>query len=449
MKSRGRIAALALVMAATAACATDATGDIGAAERRTRQLGPAVDHHQHLLSPASAALLAKVEGRVLEPVEVPEEVSEILARRAAAWNDAAALANLFSDDAVVLDAAPVSGKSDIAAFLSRRFGRPYEIAPLAYGGTGSTRQVAAMYTRSGSGRIGLALFTLARDSAGRWRIVSEAMKFPAPAPAAPLDADMLVRLLDEASIERAVIMSSAYFYESPFGNFGPEGAAMLRAENDWTAAQIARHSRRLIGFCGVNPLTDQAIPEITRCKQQLGMAGVKLHFGNSMVDLEKPDHLAKVKALFAAADRLGMPVAVHLWTPAKRYGRRDAEIFLSDALPAAPNVVVQIMHMAGGGPGWTDEALEVFAQAVASGDRRTRNLYFDVATVADLQTADQLQLLAQRIRQIGPRRILYGSDAAGAGRNTPDQEWGTFRGMVPLTDAEFAIIRNNVAPYLR
>ena len=76
-------------------------------------------------------------------------------------------------------------------------------------------------------------------------------------------------------------------------------------------------------------------------------------------------------------------------------------------------------------------------------------LYFDVATVAGLQKHDQLELLAKRIRQIGPQRILYGSDAAFGGRSTPDREWGTFRGMVPLTDAEHAVIRDNVAPCLR
>ena len=93
--------------------------------------------------------------------------------------------------------------------------------------------------------------------------------------------------------------------------------------------------------------------------------------------------------------------------------------------------------------------LEVFATALEAGDARTRNLYLDVATVAELQKHEQLQQLAARIRQIGPQRILYGSDGAFGGNRTPDEHWGTFRGMVPLTDEEFAVIRDNVAPYLR
>jgi predicted TIM-barrel fold metal-dependent hydrolase len=223
---------------------------------------------------------------------------------------------------------------------------------------------------------------------------------------------------------------------------------MLRAENDWTAREVARHPKRLVGFCGVNPLTEQALAEIRRCKDELGMVGVKLHFGNSQVELENPMHLSQMKAFFAEANRLRMPIAAHLWTTG-RYGPQDSELFLAQLLPQAPDVVVQIMHMAGAGPGWTDEALEPFAVAAAANDPRMKNVYFDVATAADDQTPARLELLARRIRQIGPSRILYGSDASFGGRGAPKKEWGIFRGMVPLTDSEFAIIRDNVAPYLR
>lgn len=416
------------------------------------RLGPAVDHHQHLLSPAGAALLEKFEGGgPLTPISIPSDIADLLSRRAAAWNDAAALAEIYTEDAILLENRPVSGRKPVAQQVSQRFGRAYSIIPLAYGEDRGSRRIAALYARGeGADRtnIGMALISLAQDRSGKWRIASETMKFPGPPEYKVGGADALVALLDEAKIQRAVIMSSAYFFESPFLGAGPEGAAMLRAENDWTAREIARHPARLIGFCGVNPLTEQALAEIRRCQTELGMVGVKLHFGNSQVELENPDHLTRIKAFFAEANRLRMPLAAHLWT-VRDYRRRDSELFLDEVLPQAPDVVVQIMHMAGAGPGWTDEALEPFSVAAAANDPRMKNVYFDVATVADERTAAQLELLASRIRQIGPRRILYGSDAAFGGRGTPKKEWGTFRGMVPLTDAEFAVIRDNVAPYLR
>ena len=451
----GAIAACSTLPAGmpTASAPSEASVARTAAADRPAATGPLVDHHQHLLSPASAALLNEVEGGgSLEPVRVPAPIADLLSRRAAAWNNATALRELYIEDALLVEDRTVVGREKVAEHVSERFGRPYAITPVGYADSGSSRRIAAMYTRGeGAERsnVGLTLITVERDRSGSWRIASETMKFPGPTPMKEVDADALIKLMDEADIERSVIMSIAYLFESPLLPKGPDAPAQLRAENDWTAAQIARHPRRLVAFCGINPLTEQAITEMQRCKQQLGLTGLKLHFGNSTVDLEKPADLERMKQVFATANRLGMPIAAHLWSGSKNYGRRDAEIFLAEVLPEASDVVVQIMHMAGAGPGWADEALEVFANAVEAGDPRTRNLYFDVATVADMQTNAQLQLLAKRIRQIGPERILYGSDGSFGGRNTPDQEWGTFRGMVPLTDAEFSIIRDNVAPYLR
>lgn len=410
--------------------------------------GPVVDHHQHLLSPQAAALFTASEGEA-GPVRVPVEVTELLRRRAAAWNSAAALAELYTEDALLVEEDVISGRKDVVGHVSERFGRPYAITPIAYAQRGGSRTVAAMYTRGeGQDRInvGVTLFTLVKQSSGQLLIAGETMKFPGPAQNKPLDGDALVQLLDQADMDRAVVMSLAYFFERP-GR--PQQPALLRAENDWTAAEIARNPRRLVGFCSVNPLTEQALAEIERCSTRLRLTGLKLHFGNSNVDLKTPAHLERVKQVFAAANQLRLPVAAHLWDGDNNYGRRDAELFLAEVLPQAPEIAVQIMHMAGGGPGWTEEALEVFADAVEANDPRTKNLYFDVATVADFQTHAQLQLLAKRIRQIGPSRILYGSDGAILGGKTPDEEWGTFRGMVPLTDAEFATIRDNVAPYLR
>jgi predicted TIM-barrel fold metal-dependent hydrolase len=450
---RGPLFTAALLLAPLcASCAVSRPDPIVLAAIMPERIGPNVDHHQHLLSPAGAALLDRFEGGGPHTsVAVPSEVAELLNRRAKSWNDAAGLAELYTDDAMLLDNGPIAGKKQVVEHVGKRFGRAYALAPVAFSQGQRTRQVTALYTRGeGAERtnFGYAMITLAQHTSGDWRIASEVMKFPGPPEYRVAGSDALIGLLDEAKITRAVIMSSAYLFESPFlGNAYPNGAAMLRAESDWTAREIARHPTRLTGFCGVNPLTEQALAEVRRCKDELGMVGIKLHFANSRVELENPDHLGRMKAFFAGANRLRMPIAAHLWTTGK-YGPRDSELFLAELLPQAPDIVVQIMHMAGAGPGWTDAALEPLATAAAAKDLRMKNVYFDVATAADDQTPSQLDLLATRIRQIGPSRILYGSDGFSGGRGTPKREWGNFRGMVPLTDAEFAIIRDNVAPYL-
>ena len=67
------------------------------------------------------------------------------------------------------------------------------------------------------------------------------------------------------------------------------------------------------------------------------------------------------------------------------YGRDEARIFLEELVPAAPNVPIQVAHLAGAG-GYSDptvdQALSVFVEAVARKDPRTTQLWFDVTTVA-------------------------------------------------------------------
>jgi predicted TIM-barrel fold metal-dependent hydrolase len=68
------------------------------------------------------------------------------------------------------------------------------------------------------------------------------------------------------------------------------------------------------------------------------------------------------------------------------------------------------------------------------------------ATVADGQSGEVLQKFAERIRQVGLQRVLYGTDMAPP---TARQSWATFRTTVPLTEDEIRTIAGNVAPYLR
>jgi hypothetical protein len=89
-----------------------------------------------------------------------------------------------------------------------------------------------------------------------------------------------------------------------------------------------------------------------------------------------------------------------------------------------------------------------FADAITAGDPRTKNLYFDVATLTAGQSKEGLQKDAMRMRQIGLKRILYGTDTSPP--HPPARiSWGNFKGLMPLTDTELRIIARNVAPYMR
>ena len=93
--------------------------------------------------------------------------------------------------------------------------------------------------------------------------------------------------------------------------------------------------------------------------------------------------------------------------------------------------------------------MAVLAEAVERHDPRTRRLWFDVATCVDQNiSAANAALVAKRIRQVGVKRILFGSDAAAGDNLRPRESWAAFR-RLPLTESEFKQIASNVAPYLR
>jgi predicted TIM-barrel fold metal-dependent hydrolase len=266
-----------------------------------------------------------------------------------------------------------------------------------------------------------------------------------------ISGDQVVALLDQAGIRRAVLMSFAY------SRVVNAELAKVQAENDYTAAEAARHPDRLLAFCGVNPLKDYALDEIRRCAASPGLkAGLKMHFGNSEVQLAQPAHAARLREVFALANQHRMHIAIHLrasFSKKHPHGRAEAQVFLEQLLPAAPDVVVQVAHMAGAGPGYADpaahEVMAYLAEAVAAGDPRTRRLYFDVASVANQGITPALDaLLVGLIRKAGTGRILYGTDAAIGENLRPQASWAQLR-KLGLTPAELDAIAANVAPYLR
>lgn len=272
----------------------------------------------------------------------------------------------------------------------------------------------------------------------------------------PMPAADLIALLDAAGIRRAAVLSTAYMFGRPDRNIEDE-LAKVRAENDWTAAQVASYPDRLVGFCGVNPLREYALAEIARCAAIPGVRrGLKLHFGNSDVQLENPAHAEKLRAVFAAANKHGMAIAVHMRASigkARPYGATQARILLEQLLPAAPDVPVQIAHLAGTGPGyddpWAIEAMGVLADAMARKDPRTRNLWVEISTRANPTISEwHGRHMAAVLRQVGLDRVLYGSDSSVADNLRPREAWEAFK-KLPLTEEEFARIAGNVAPYLR
>ncbi|HEY0591149.1 MAG TPA: amidohydrolase family protein [Thermoanaerobaculia bacterium] len=414
---------------------------------------PRADHHAHLISPAAAALQSD---RPLAAVDLPPALAAVIEARAARWNDRSALAELFTADAMLLDPfGPtwIRGRSEIAEHLTSIFDEPFRVVPVGFVLDGVGGHVAGYMATGGPDApdyFAHVLFSVTKEPDGVWRIAAEMPVYEGPFVREPVTAETLVKQLDEVGVERAAVLSVAYWLGRDRRSVPlAQEIAEVRAENDWVVSEVARFPDRLVAFCSVNPLRDYAVEELSRCATSPRVKGVKLHFGNSGVDVRDTAHVEKVRAVFRAANERGLAILLHLWTNAayENEGGAHAEKVLAQLLPAAPDVPVQIAHMAGGGRS-TGAALAVFAEAIAAGDPRTKNLYFDVATLTTGQSDEGLRRDVERMRQIGFDRILYGTDTVPP--NPPvRRSWGTFRALMPLTDAEIRIIADNVAPYLR
>ena len=437
------------LLAIVSAWAMGATGASAQAQPSERVV-PLVDHHKHLISAEAA------RGSYPPPVAevaLPKPLADLLAARQAAWNDPARLQGVYADDAAVLNTENedlpswIRGRAAVAQYVGTLFGRAHRVKPVAFGISGGRGYIAGYLHRPDVDRhFGHVLLSLAKGQDGAWRIDAETPTFPGPRSQSPLDADAVIKELDEAGIGKAMVLSVAYWFGSEFrGLEGETEHRLVRAENDWAASQAERYPDRLISACSVNPLAPYALDEVRRCGQSKRHRALKLHLGNSSVDLRKPEHSEAVGAVFAEANRHKLGIIVHLWTDPsfETEGAAHAAAFLQHVLPKAPNSAVQIAHMAGGGRA-TQPALKVLADAITANDPRTRNLYFDVATLVDGETPANLKLDAERMRQIGMKRILFGSDT----RIPSLTGWASLHAL-PLTEEEFRTIAANVAPYAR
>ncbi|HKO61087.1 MAG TPA: amidohydrolase family protein [Pyrinomonadaceae bacterium] len=412
---------------------------VGIAQRRNQRKDflPLVDHHQHLLSAAGAASR-------LPAIELPEAAGNLLREREKNWNKSEGLTNLFAEDAALFTGREwLNGSAKIAPYLSSGYTGPYRLKPVSYKLDGNSAQIAGYMVEDDGTDLHFAFFHLGltKGPGDSWRIKSETQIFPGPAIDKPVTADQLVKQLDDVGIRQAVVVSDAYYFGAGEKQPVPNEQELARAENDWTAEQVAQFSHRLLGFCSVNPLRDYALAELQRCASSKKFTGLKIHLNAAQLNFDDAVEVAKVRRVMESANKFRLPMIIHVRS-SNEYGREHAEIFLRQLIAAAPDVPIQIAHL-WGGESFSGSALEVYADAVASNDPVTRHLYFDISGAWAYAKPHEMPAIVAAIRKIGFKRILYASDAP------PAEAWKAFRQKVPLTEVEFRQIASNVAPYVK
>ncbi|GLK49316.1 hypothetical protein GCM10017620_22890 [Brevundimonas intermedia] len=264
-----------------------------------------------------------------------------------------------------------------------------------------------------------------------------------PAFVEPLTADDLLADMDEADVQTAWMMSTAYLAESPM-MVPPlaDAATRVHDANAFIVATAAAHPGRLIAFVSVNPLTPDALAEIETWRDAPFAEGLKLHLTNSGVDLRNPDHVRRLADVFDAASDARLTIMIHMRTRVEDYGARDVRIFVEQVLPHARNIPVVIAHSGGWGglDANTWDALEGFRQILADQPDIFPNLFFDLAQVFDADTSSENRArLVDVMRSIGVERFAPGSDWPFSG--PLDGYLNDAMGLLPLSSQEAEALR--------
>lgn len=201
-------------------------------------------------------------------------------------------------------------------------------------------------------------------------------------------ADELVASMDRDGVDISVIL-----------NIGWATHELCVETNDYIMESIARYSKRLVGFCAVQPLSPEAaIAEIERCVKG-GIKGIgELRPDVQMLDLNEGEIMDplvdvirenKLILLFHASE----PVGHHY--PGKGGVTPD---ILYPFIMRFPDSPVVCAHWGGGLP---------FYALMPEVKKAMSNVYFDTAASPFLYSP---QVYSQVAQLVGGDKILFGSD---------------------------------------
>ena len=415
---------------------------------------PLVDYHVHINSLMYAQWNFPP---ILPSVQLPPELDRLVSDFGKNWNSKTGLAPLFAEDSMIVKRDVnnwVKGRRIVSDIWSQTYGEEITLIPISYKIDNSAGYIMAYIADADTPPtiFGQAMIALEKETDGKWRIAGKMMSIGYPRKQKAVTAEDLLAELDAAGIQRANLLSAAFVFGGA-PELEPGEAARVREENDWNAQQAARYPTRLTAFCGLNPLKAYALAEVDACGKDPRIKGLKFHFNGAGINLTNAQHLEKIKAVFAAANKYRLAITVHLMTSASDYDpKATATIFLNELLPLVPDVPVQIAHMTGdsGFGERSQAAFDVFADAIEAGDPRTKNLYFDGSGPVDAggsQSPEILATVAAAMRRVGMDRILFGSDRHAPNNAPPAESWKAWREKLPLTEAEFRDIADNIVQY--
>ncbi len=206
------------------------------------------------------------------------------------------------------------------------------------------------------------------------------------------DPEVLLKALDDAGMDRAVIFGIA-----PYDR------------NEFVAAVCEKHADRFTGFASVQPVPDTyfetgiAVRDLVESLSLYPFKGVKLHPRISGFSLNDPQHLA----LFQKIAELGLPVLIDCISQKSSVPLASNLPFEVDRLlRVVPGLKVILAHMGG------HRVLDAYCVAL-----NHPHVYLDLAWVVHLYQGSSVeQDVKFVVGKLAPlRRIIFGSDFPSMG----------------------------------
>ena len=186
------------------------------------------------------------------------------------------------------------------------------------------------------------------------------------------DPEWMLQAMDDVGIDRACM----------FNIFHPDGTQ----GNDRTAAFVAGHPDRFIGFAYVSPtMPDRMVPELERALDRLGFAAIKLYSPYTPYEYNHPVW----DPVYRVAHERELVVIAHT-------GSDGEPRYLGEAAPRFPRATFVAAH-AGNAEPFRSQAIEAA--------RRCENFYLE--TCSTFRTPGVIEELVEKV---GADRVLYGSD---------------------------------------
>jgi len=189
--------------------------------------------------------------------------------------------------------------------------------------------------------------------------------------------EKLLRLMDEANVERAVVMTYR------------DASAADIAPLEYVAEAVAEHPDRFIPFARMAPGDGvSASVLLRRAVEEWGFAGLKLH---PVTTFQPPTAEGTIRLTRTAAE-LGIPVLFHCGDETMA-----TPLAIEGLAREVPEAKIVLGHM--GGYFHADEAIEVA--------ERHPGIYLETSAVP------YPEMIRRAVDAVGAGRVLYGSDGPG------------------------------------